>query len=111
MVTEGVAVEWREGDDNDVGYQELSDDEIISEVLDYADIDSEESSENDENTPPRQLVSNKDAFEAFDTCMRWMEQQEETTPQQVMVLQKLKNDATKKRSANLKQLSMNDFML
>ena len=40
MVTEGVAEEWLEGDDNDVGYQELSDDEIISEVLGHADIES-----------------------------------------------------------------------
>ena len=40
-----------------------------------------------------------------------MEQQEETTPQQLMLLQKLKNDAARKRSASLKQLTMNDFML
>ena len=96
MVTEGVADEWLEGDDNDVGYQELSDDEIISEELGHADIESEESSENDENTPPQHLVSSKDALEALDICMRWMEQQEETTPQQVMLFQKLKNDAAKK---------------
>ena len=37
--------------------------------------------------------------------MRWMEQQEETTPQQVMLFQKLKNDAAKKRPASLKQLA------
>ena len=111
MVTEGVTEEWLEGDDNDVGYQELSDDEIISEVLGHADIESEESSENDENTPAQHLVSSKDALEAFDICMRWMEQQEETTPQQVMLFQKLKNDAAKKRSTSLKQLSMDDFVL
>ena len=52
VLTEGVAEEWLEGDDNDVGYQELSDDEIIAEVLGHADIESEESSKNDENTPP-----------------------------------------------------------
>ena len=107
LVTEGVAEKWLKGDDNDVGFQELSDDEIISEVLDYADIENEESSENDENTSPQQLVCNKDAFKAFNTCMIWMEQQEETTPQQLMLLQKLKNDAARKRSASLKQLSMN----
>ena len=85
MVTEGVAEEWLEGDNNDVGYQELSDDEIIAEVFGHADIESEESSENDENTPPQHLVSSKDALKALDICMRWMEQQEETTPQQVML--------------------------
>ena len=80
-----------------MGYQELSGDEIISEILGYADIESEGRSENDENTPPQHLVSSKeDALEALDICMRWMEQQEETTPQQVMLFQKLKNDATKK---------------
>ena len=110
-VTDGVAEEWLERDDNDVGYQELSDDEIISEVLGHADIESEESTENDEITPPQHLVSSKDALEALDICMRWMEQQEETTPQQVMIFQKLKNDAAKNRSASLKQLSMNDFVL
>ena len=46
----------------------------------------------------------------FETCMRWMEQQEDTTPQQVMLPQKLKNDASRKRCASLKQLSMTDFM-
>ena len=90
MVTEGVAEEWLEGDDNDVGYQELSDDEIISEVLGHADVESEESSENNENTPPQYLISSKDALEALNIYMRWMEQQEETTPQQVMLFQKLK---------------------
>ena len=45
MVIEGVAEEWLEGDDKDVGYQELSDDEIIAEVLGHADIESEESSD------------------------------------------------------------------
>ena len=111
MVTEGVAEEWLEGDDNDMGYQKLSDGEIISEVLGHADTESEESSENEKNTPPQHLVSSKDALKALDICMRWMEQQEETTPQQVMLFQKLKNDAAKKRSASLKQLSMNDFVL
>ena len=67
-------------------------------------------SESHENALPQQLVSNKDAFKAFETCMKWMEQQEDTNPQQVMLLQKLKNDAARKRSANLKQLSMTDFM-
>ena len=79
----------------------MSDDEIISEVLGYADIESEENSENDENIPPQQLVSNKDAFEAFETCMGWMEQQVKTNPQQAMLLQKLKNDVARKRCASL----------
>ena len=57
MVTEGVAEEWPKGDDSDMGYQELSDDEIISEILFHADIESEENSGNDENTPPQHLRS------------------------------------------------------
>ena len=73
LVTEGAAEEWLKGDKNDVGYQELSDDEIISEVLGYTDIESNEDSEDDETAPPQQLVSNKDAFEAFETCIRWKE--------------------------------------
>ena len=76
MVTKGVAEEWLKGDNKDVGYRKLSDDEIISEVLDQADIEGEESSKNDENTTPQYLVSSKDALEALDTYMRWMEQQE-----------------------------------
>jgi len=32
----------------------------------------------------------KDAFKALETCMRCMEQQEDTNPQQVVLLQKLK---------------------
>ena len=52
MVTDGVAEEQLKGDDKDEGYCNLSDDEIISEVLGQADIDSEESSKNEENTSP-----------------------------------------------------------
>ena len=74
MVAEEVAKEWLKGHDKDVGYQKLSDDEIISEVFGQADIESEESSKDDENTSPQYLVSSKDALEAFDTYMRWMEQ-------------------------------------
>ena len=32
FVTAGEAQEWLKGDESDAGYQELSDDEIISEV-------------------------------------------------------------------------------
>ena len=67
------------GNESDVGYQELSDDEIISEVLGYTDIESDKDSENDKTAPPQQLISNKDALEATETCMRWMKQQEELT--------------------------------
>ena len=42
-----------------------------------------------ENIPLQQLVSNKDAFEAFQTCTSWMEQQEEANSQQIMLLQQL----------------------
>ena len=42
-----------------------------------------------ENIPLQQLVSNKDAFEAFQTCKSWMEQQEEANSQQIMLLQQL----------------------
>ena len=42
MVTEGVAEEYLKGNENDVGYQEFSHNEIISEVLGHADTDSEE---------------------------------------------------------------------
>jgi len=78
------------------GYQESSDDKIISQVLGYADVKIE-NSENDENVPPQQV-------EAFETYMKWMD------PQQMMFLQKVKNDAGIKRSASLKQLNMTDFM-
>ena len=38
------------------------------------------------------LYGNSDSSvtDTSDTCMRWMEQQEEATPQEVMLLQKLK---------------------
>jgi len=75
--------------------------------LGYIDIESKENSESDENAPLQQFVSNKDAFE---TCMRWMKQKEDTNSQQVMFLQKLKNDAAIKRFTSLKQLCMIDFM-
>ena len=56
-----------------MGYQELSDDETTSEVLDHADIESEESSGNDENTLPQHLVSSKDALTALDMYMYEMD--------------------------------------
>ena len=73
----------------------------LSKEYDLGKLTSMTSSENDENTPPQHLVSSKDVLEALDICMKWMEQQEETTPQQVtpqqvMLFQKLKNDAAKK---------------
>jgi len=33
LITERVAEEWLNGDDSSIGYQELSYDELISEVL------------------------------------------------------------------------------
>ena len=88
----------------------MSNDEIISQVLGYTDIESNKDSENDKTAPPQQLISNKDVLEATETCMRWMKQQEETNPQHVMLLHKLKNAAARKRSASLKQLSKTDFI-
>ena len=100
MVTQEEADEWLNGDQFDPGFQRLSDEEIIAEVCGYQDELEDGEGESSDETP--HLVSHKEVFEAFVVCMEWMEvmeQQEETTSQQLMLVQKLflKNAAATKK--------------
>ena len=51
MVTQEVTNEWLDGDEGDMGYQELSDNKIIFEVIGYADIENEGNSDSNDVTP------------------------------------------------------------
>ena len=76
--------EWLEVDRDDLGYELLDDDGIISYVSDTPD-DSMESDE-ETNVPTLPVVSHRDAMEMLDKCLTWLHVQPEATSYNTNVL-------------------------
>lgn len=100
---------WLECDKLDGGFEILSDDEIISNVLQANDeVDSgDEESEFDE----RPATSHSAAEAMLTQCIDWYERQEEANATQILLLRKIRNIAAQKARAMKKQKKMTDYFL
>lgn len=106
---ENDAREWLAVDNNDPGYQMLTDEEIAAMV--YEDdaepielVDDEVEDEIEEAGP-----THAEAFTAAETLMSWLEKQKESTPSQLILLTRIKDLAAKKRTTTAVQKSIKDF--
>ena len=95
--------EWLDEDD-DPGYQLLDDEEIISEVL-ATNTDVEE-----DTTDPRPCVSPAQPCEALETVLEWLESQEDTQIEHLLLVKKWRNRAAEKRVQTTKQGSLLYFI-
>lgn len=111
--------EWLQCDSADVGYQLLTDDEIIEQVIEDESFDSEtDDAEYDGSEPSadvptatdlrqeaKQAVSNMQKF------IEWYEQQPDANHIDTMLLRKFRIYAAKKSEASIKQSKLTDHFL
>ena len=109
-LTEEDLSEWLEVDCDDLGYEHLDDDGIISYVLTQSDTpdDSVESDE-ETNVPTLPVVSHNDAMEMLDKCLTWLHAQPEATLYNTSVLLSLTELASNKRLSALKQTTLTSY--
>jgi hypothetical protein len=56
-------------------------------------------------------MSHTECLNAIDIALRYVEQQEDTTPHDLLLLRRLRNIATKKRGTAVKQMTVKDFFM
>ncbi len=107
-LTEDEVCEWLESDQHDVGYTHLTDDEIVSSIVQRSE-DEDDDSDSDEATQETSTVSHSSAVTMFDGCLQWLQEQEEACMYNINVLQELRELAARKRISALKQKKVSDF--
>lgn len=101
---EGDVFEWMTDDQN----LELTDNDIVRMITsELIDDDDESDGEGDRNPDAR--VSHADAFEAFNTVLAYVENQDDATFADVTLLRKWRDRAAKKRITNVTQRPLEDF--
>ncbi|XP_060865412.1 uncharacterized protein LOC132941393 [Metopolophium dirhodum] len=89
------AVYWLTTDVNDLGYQILVSDEIISSLQNEVSDDSS----SDESMNTSKGPTSAEAFAAFETGLEWFQKQSECCPTQLLLLIRLRDLAVEKRVA------------
>ncbi|GFW64148.1 uncharacterized protein TNCV_708531 [Trichonephila clavipes] len=88
----------------------LKDDEIVTYVQAESDpVDDETDEDEDNNNESSKGPSNVDAFSALETAMEWYEQQSEDCPTQLLLLNRIRNLAVKKRRCIMVQRKISDY--
>ena len=104
-INESEMEEWLTADQDLTGVQELSD----GEILDLVKESTSPQDDTDEEEEMERAVSHSDAEQCFDTCLKWLEQQQEATPMNLMLLGNLHSLASRKRHSSLKQRKITSF--
>ncbi len=102
--------EWLDMDRN--LREELTDEEIVQLAREEADPESDASDtdgEMEESLPSQPVITHKAAVDAFGLCIQYLEQQEETSSVQLMLLNQLMATAQKRSSDSARQLHITDF--
>lgn len=87
--------------EDDPGYELLADGDIIAQVPED-DVDEDDEGY-DDSVSVEKGPSNEEAFQYFDTAIKWLEQQDECDAVQLLSLKRLRDLAAKKRVSKLKQ--------
>ncbi|XP_050338865.1 jerky protein homolog-like [Bactrocera neohumeralis] len=97
--------EWLNCDNEDPGFQILTDEEII-EDLNNNEREDEEDTETGEVC---QVPSHAEAFEALDIDFKWFERQDVSDPIQLLQLKRIRDLAAMKRNDSLRQRSITSY--
>ncbi|XP_050523014.1 jerky protein homolog-like [Daktulosphaira vitifoliae] len=100
--------EWINCDANDPGFERLSDEQIVSGALDTVSESEGEEEENDEINDVKQ-VSHEEALKHIDGIIKYLEEQDDTTLCDKMLLKKLQSQVKKKSFQTKKQKLLTDF--
>ncbi|GFT93401.1 uncharacterized protein TNCV_337631 [Trichonephila clavipes] len=89
----------------------LSGDEIVTSVQEESDpVDDETDEDEDSNSKKSSKgPSNADAFSALETAIQWYEPQSEWCPTQLLLLERIRDLAAKKRRCSMVQRKIRDY--
>ncbi|GFX72367.1 hypothetical protein TNCV_1253211 [Trichonephila clavipes] len=80
-------------------FQMLNDDELMTSVQEESDpVDSETDEDEDNNNENSKSPSNADAFSALEIAMEWYEQQLECCPTQPVLLKRIRDFISEKKT-------------
>ena len=96
--------EWLTCNKNDPGYCHLSDEEIISSVIQQTEAD-----ESGDDGEVATKITHALAVQMFDGCIEWLQQQEEASLYNISILNELRELAAKKRLSSFKQSTLTNF--
>ncbi|GFT12632.1 uncharacterized protein TNCV_5094091 [Trichonephila clavipes] len=102
---------WMAYEADDCEFQMLHDDGFVTSVQKESDPVDDETDENEDNNNNESSKgsSNADTFPALETAMEWYEQQSECCPTQLLLLNRIKNIAVKKRRSTMVQRKINGY--
>ncbi len=107
-ITEEEKNEWLAIDDGETGVPNLTDEEIIAEVQ---ECEMDEHDNDEEIVSANPVIKHEDAEKAFSTCLAWLEQQQESTAMNLLLLSELQSLATKKKFRSLKQRKLCEYSI
>ena len=108
-LSEDEVSDWLQTDQYDMGYTHLTDNEIVSSVINTNE--SEDDSDTDEATLETvSSVSHTSALKMFDGCIKWLQEQEEACMYNIQSLQELRDLASRKRFSAIKQKKISDYI-
>ncbi|KAG8307108.1 hypothetical protein J6590_031507 [Homalodisca vitripennis] len=96
------AMEWLAVDSNDPGYQILTDQEI-ADMLNEEETKTMESDSHDPEHETEETGAHSETFVAAETLMSWLEKRKESPATQQILLKRIKDLATKKRTTTAVQ--------
>ena len=114
-IDENEVGEWLQTDSGDRGYEHLSDAEIIvgvsSELTqDVSDDEGDSAIEPfGDSSCASVSISHGEAVKMFDSCITWLQLQEEASPHNPSVLRDLREIAANKRLSSLNQTKLTDY--
>ncbi|CAG9584542.1 unnamed protein product [Danaus chrysippus] len=103
--------EWITCDSNDPGFQMMSDDEVIENLLqsnekhEIKEDETEDNQDEEYNAGP----SHDQAVHALETAMKWFEKQTESDPMSLLQLKRIRDIAAMKRKSGLRQMTITKY--
>lgn len=103
--------EWLTCDSNDQGFQIMSDDEIVENIL-QANEQQEMQDETEENVDSENDAgpSHAEAFQALETAFKWFEKQTECDTVSLLQLKRIRDVAAMKRKNCLRQMTITKYI-
>lgn len=105
--------EWVTCDSNDQGFQIMSDDEIVENILQINEQQEMQEDETEENLDVENDagLSHDEALYALETALKWFEKQTESDTVSLLQLKRIRDIAALKRRSGLRQMTMTKYFI
>ncbi|XP_038221607.1 jerky protein homolog-like, partial [Zerene cesonia] len=103
--------EWVTCDSNDQGFQIMSDDEIVENILQRNEQQEMQEDETEENLEVENDAgpSHDEALHALETALKWFEKQTESDTASLLQLKRIRDIAAIKRRSGLRQMTITKY--